>query len=472
MLNINKFRNKVPKLLNILFYLIIVKFPAAHSGQCFTRNRQVASPEHSQPHGQEHVTGHYDIEQHQQPQVQELVTATEEEGNITSANYQHETQVLLSHYFPPIWPWFNPSLQITLGVQTGSHPGEASTSQITTEQSTPPNQESPIDEDLYPPSIPGSPIHGSPSASPHYSSFKSPLRSPPGHVDEGENEVIKMQYIDYYQKKRKSHFKILISRGDGCTLVKDLNESIYQASYYDPTYIHFNNSVLLKEILLHNKKRTSYNHLQPTIEGYARGVGEYDQKSPSKVMALVLQMALAVEQYHNFGVHLSIDHSHFFCVEISDNEPCYVKLLPATHSILQNVHNEGQIFYLTESRGFDTYKSLEYKKPNDEGKYEVSRASDVYSLCLLALEFTLRSDGQHLRVNDSFRNVSSEQLLAKGHTAILYKIFKINPIYANDQAETENWNHLIYTFSCCLVDTENRPTIHDVVTQLGHQSTL
>uniref|UniRef100_A0A915NN28 Protein kinase domain-containing protein n=1 Tax=Meloidogyne floridensis TaxID=298350 RepID=A0A915NN28_9BILA len=196
------------------------------------------------------------------------------------------------------------------------------------------------------------------------------------------------------------------------------------------------------------------------------------EKSPSKVMALVLQMALAVEQYHNFGVHLSIDHSHFFCVKISDNEPCYVKLLPATHSILQNVHNEGQIFYLTESRGFDTYKSLEYKKPNDEGKYEVSRASDVYSLCLLALEFTLRSDGQHLRVNDSFRNVSSEQLLAKGHTAILYKIFKINPIYANDQAETENWNHLIYTFSCCLVDTKNRPTIHDVVTQLGHQSTL
>nr|CAD2187813.1 unnamed protein product [Meloidogyne enterolobii] len=413
MLIINKFRNKVPKLLsNILFYLIIVKFPAAHCGQCFTRNRQVASPEHSQPHGQEHVTGHYDIEQHQQPQVQEL----EEE----EANYQHETQVLLSHYFPPIWPWFNPSLQITLGVQTGSHPGEASTSQITTEQSTPPNQESPIDEDLYPPSIPGSPIHGSPSASPHYSSFKSPLRSPPGHVDEGENEVIKMQYIDYYQAKRKSHFKILISRSDGCALVNDLNESIYQASYYDPTYIHFNNSVLLKEILLHNKKR-DYNvnvkkalkvlkffrikHLQPTIEGYARGVGEYDrimslishkqatekltllienstetvenyfvhkmEKSPSKVMALVLQMALAVEQYHNFGVHLSIDHSHFFCVKISDNEPCYVKLLPATHSILQKLHNEGQIFHLTESRGFDTYKSLEYKEKNDKGKYKV-----------------------------------------------------------------------------------------------------
>uniref|UniRef100_A0A915P8A1 Protein kinase domain-containing protein n=2 Tax=Meloidogyne TaxID=189290 RepID=A0A915P8A1_9BILA len=477
---------------------------AAHCGQCFTRNRQVASPEHSQPHGQEHVTGHYDIEQHQQPQVQELVTATEEEGNITSGIFKL-TQVLLSHYFPPKWSWFNPSLQITLPVETRSHPGEASTSQITTEQSTPPNQESPIDEDLYPPSIPGSPIHGSPSASPHYSSFKSPLRSPPGHVDEEENEVIKMHYIDYYQMKRKSHFKILISRGDGCTLVKDLNESIYQASYYDPTYIHFNNSVLLKEILLHNKKR-DYNHLQPTIEGYARGIGEYDrimslishknstekltllienstqtvenyfvhnmEKSPSKVMALVLQMALAVEQYHNFGVHLSIDHSHFFCVKISDNEPCYVKLLPATHSILKNVYNEGQIFYLTESRGFDTYKSLEYKKQNNEGRYEVSRASDVYSLCLLALEFTLRSDSQHLGVNDSFRNVNSEQLLAKGHTAILYKIFKINPMYENDQAETENWNDLMKLFSGCLVDPQNRPTIRDVVTQLGHQSTL
>uniref|UniRef100_A0A915PDN0 Uncharacterized protein n=1 Tax=Meloidogyne floridensis TaxID=298350 RepID=A0A915PDN0_9BILA len=138
---------------------------AAHCGQCLTRNRQVDSPEHSQPHGQEIVTGHHDIEQHQQPEVPEPVTAPEE-----GANYQYETQILLSHYFPPKWPWFNPLLQITLPVETGLHHGEASTSQITTEQSTPPNQESPFDEDLYPPSIPGSPIHGSPSASPHYSS--------------------------------------------------------------------------------------------------------------------------------------------------------------------------------------------------------------------------------------------------------------------------------------------------------------
>jgi len=35
-----------------------------------------------------------------------------------------------------------------------------------------------------------------------------------------------MLYIDYYEAKRKSHFKILISRGDGCALVKDLNESV------------------------------------------------------------------------------------------------------------------------------------------------------------------------------------------------------------------------------------------------------
>jgi len=68
----------------------------------------------------------------------------------------------------------------------------------------------------------------------------------------------------------------------------------------------------------------------------------------------------------------------------------------------------------------------------------------------LALEFTLRSDSQHLGVNDSFRNVNSEQLLAKGHTAILYKIFKINPMYENDQAETENWNDLMKLFSVIL----------------------
>nr|CAD2187204.1 unnamed protein product [Meloidogyne enterolobii] len=159
--------------------------------------------------------------------------------------------------------------------------------------------------DLYPPppSVHGSPIVGSPSASPCYSSSKSPLRSPQGHVDEGGNEVIKMHYIDYYETKRKSHFKILISRADGRALVKDLNESIYQASYYDPTYIHFENSVLLKEILLHNKKGASYNvnvkrclkvlkffrkmHLQPTIKGYSHGVGEYD-----RIMSLISQLVV------------------------------------------------------------------------------------------------------------------------------------------------------------------------------------
>nr|CAD2187885.1 unnamed protein product [Meloidogyne enterolobii] len=45
-------------------------------------------------------------------------------------------------------------------------------------------------------------------------------------------------------------------------------------------------------------------------------------------------------------------------------------------------------------------------------------------------------------------------------------------MYENDQAETENWNDLMKLFSGCLVDPQNRPTIRDVVTQLGHQSTL
>jgi len=74
---------------------------------------------------------------------------------------------------------------------------------------------------------------------------------------------------------------------------------IYHATYYDPNYINFDNSVLLKEILLH-KKGISYNvkvsnalgvltgfrakHLH---EGLATGLEKY-----GRIMSLISQLVV------------------------------------------------------------------------------------------------------------------------------------------------------------------------------------
>jgi len=120
-------------------------------------------------------------------------------------------------------------MQFHLSVDTRTTIGEASTSQMSTEESP--------SKDLYPDFLLGSPVHtrslrgeastsqtttGKVLGSPiHGSQFRLPLHS---------DETIKMPYINYYSWDKISHFKVLIHRGEGA-IVNDVNESVCYFDY-------------------------------------------------------------------------------------------------------------------------------------------------------------------------------------------------------------------------------------------------
>uniref|UniRef100_A0A915NBR7 Protein kinase domain-containing protein n=1 Tax=Meloidogyne floridensis TaxID=298350 RepID=A0A915NBR7_9BILA len=122
----------------------------------------------------------------------------------------------------------------------------------------------------------------------------------------------------------------------------------------------------------------------------SRNIFSYEQvnvdRSPSNMKNLLYQMTLAVEQFHNGTLHLNINPSNFICDNENGSNECIVKLIPGVNSTLSTRNTKN----LNWTYGSEIYKSPEYRS-NQNNDYMVSQKSDVYSLCLVAFEFVLRS---------------------------------------------------------------------------------
>uniref|UniRef100_A0A915LKT8 Protein kinase domain-containing protein n=2 Tax=Meloidogyne TaxID=189290 RepID=A0A915LKT8_MELJA len=293
------------------------------------------------------------------------------------------------------------------------------------------------------------------------------------------HRLVRIPLIDYIRGSRTRNFGILVNFAT-YNLMRDEKLILMEIILSTNTFLA-NNALEIFKHFAKEKSNRNGGHLYNRIicmlghniipqnvqgmllEGGSQTLENYflnmHDRSPSNMKNLLYQMALAVEQFHDgSALHLNINPSNFICDNENGSNECIVKLIPGVNSTLSTRNTKN----LNWTYGSEIYKSPEYRS-NQNNDYTVSQKSDVYSLCLVAFEFVLRSaNSERFLLIDSHFNT---QLVVD---SLIINLLSTNYDIRQLIDEVEGWiwrNDLIMTLKYCLNPRHDHP---DIVHLLSH----